>query len=244
MATTTSTYDSGLLDYLLPVFEAKYGTEVKVISAGTGQALELGSRGDADVVLVHSPTDEERFVSEGFGVKRHCLMYNDFVLLGPKKDPKGAGNDSIVDALKKISNAGSSFVSRGDGSGTHKKELSLWTWAGIDKKGRWYIETGTGMGQTLITASEKDAYTLSDRGTYISMKDRLNLTILVSGDRLLLNPYSIIAVNPDKNPGVNHEGAQRLIQWMTSEEGQSLIEGFTKNGEKLFTPLYNNCFKD
>lgn len=242
LATTTSTYDSGLLDYLLPAFEEQTGIEVKVISVGTGQAIELGRRGDADVILVHAPEDEKRFVSEGYGVERHCVMYNDFVILGPEEDQAGIANDaSAVDALKKIAEAGSTFISRGDNSGTNKKELSLWERAGIEDKGRGYIETGTGMGQTLLTASEKEAYTISDRATFVSMKDKLDLKILVSGDRLLLNPYGIIAVNPRKNPGVNYEGAETLIRWIGSDEGQKMIKDFTKKDEQLFTPLYNKC---
>ncbi len=241
LATTTSTYDSGLLDYLFPIFEEKYGIEVKVIPVGTGQAIELGRRGDVDVILVHSPKDEERFVSDGFGVERHCVMYNDFVILGPGEDPAGVKGYTAVDALKKIADTDSIFISRGDGSGTHKKELALWEMTGVEDMGSWYVETGTGMGQTLLVASEKGGYTLADRGTHTSMKDRLDLFILISGDRLLLNPYGIIAVNPQKNPRVNHAGAEKLIQWITSNEGQALIGGFTKNGEQLFTPLYNEC---
>lgn len=244
LATTTSTYDSGLLDYLLPIFEEKHRIEVKVIPVGTGQAIELGRRGDADVILVHSPEDEERFVAESFGIERHCVMYNDFVIVGPKDDPAGIKNTSVIVALEKVADTDSIFISRGDNSGTHKRELILWKVVGIEEKGSWYIETGTGMGQTLLVASEKGGYTLSDKATYMSMKDRLDLAILVSGARLLLNPYSIIVVNPEKNPGVNHRGAERLVQWITSNEGQALIGNFTKNSEQLFIPLNNKCMED
>jgi len=241
LATTTSTYDSGLLDYLLPKFEEQTGIEVKVVSVGTGHALELGRRGDSDVILVHSPADEKRFVTEGYGVKRHCVMYNDFVILGPETDTAGIENLSAPKALSQIATTGLTFISRGDDSGTHKKELTLWEAADVADRGEGYIEIGAGMGQTLLTASEKQGYTISDRATYVSMKNRLELEVLVSRDSLLLNPYGIIAVNPEKNPGVNDIGAEDLIRWINSDEGQALIGNFTKNGEQLFTPLYDEC---
>ncbi|MEE8401668.1 MAG: substrate-binding domain-containing protein [Candidatus Hydrothermarchaeaceae archaeon] len=244
LATTTSTYDSGLLDYLLPAFEERYGIEVMVVSVGSGQAIVLGARGDVDVILVHSPKDEERFILEGHGVKRHCLMYNEFIIVGPGEDPAGIGGYPVIDALEKISETGSVFVSRGDSSGTNAKELSLWERAGVVGRGNWYVETGTGMGQTLLVANEKMAYTMSDRATYVSMKNNLDLSILVSGDLLLLNPYSIIAVSPKKNSGINHKGAEKLISYLTSEEGQRAIESFTKNSEQLFTPLYDECLEE
>jgi len=243
LATTTSTYDSGLLDYLLPFFEEDTGIEVKVVPVGTGQALELGRRGDADVLLVHSPPDEKRFVSQGYGVERRCVMYNDFVILGAREDPAGIKGLSAADALRKIAGSGSAFLSRGDGSGTHKKELSLWSMTGIKPTGEWYIETGTGMGQTLLAASERPAYTLSDRATFLSMKERLDLEILVSGDPLLLNPYSIIAVSPRRNPEVNYAGAEALIEWMMSDKGQRLIGSYTRGSEQLFTPLHGRCLE-
>lgn len=244
LATTTSTYDSGLLDYLLPAFEERYGIEVRVVSVGSGQAIELGARGDVDVILVHSPKDEERFILDEYGVKRHCLMYNDFIIVGPGEDPAGIRGYPIIDALERISETGSVFISRGDSSGTNIKELSLWERAGGTGRGNWYMETGTGMGQTLLVTNEKRAYTMSDRATYASMKNNLDLSILVSGDLLLLNPYSIIAVSPKKNLGINHKGAEKLISYLTSEEGQRAIESFTKNGEQLFTPLYNKCLEE
>ena len=244
MATTTSTYDSGLLDYLLPVFEEKYGIEVMVVPVGTGRALEYGSRGDVDVILVHSPVDEIKFVQEGFGIQRHCGMYNDFLVVGPAEDPAGIKGKTLIRAFRRIINTDSLFISRGDSSEAHKKELLLWVISGAYHsgfEGGWYVETGTEMGTTLLAASEKGGYTLVDRGTYQSMKDSVDLEIMVSGDDHLLNPYGIIAVNPEKSKGVNHEGAQKLISWMMSDEGQNLIEDFTVNGEQLFTPLYGKC---
>lgn len=244
LATTTSTYDSGLLDYLIPVFEERYDVKVKVISVGTGQALELGRRGDADVILVHSPEDEKRFIEQGYGTLRGCVMYNDFVIIGPEKDPAGIKNRTVTEALKAIAAGGAVFISRGDDSGTHKKERALWKIAGVEGMGEGYVETGTGMGQTLLTASEMKAYTLSDRATFVSMKEGLDLSILVSGDETLLNPYGIIAVNPKKNPEVKHLPAAKLVSWVMSEEGQGLIGSFTKNGEQLFTPLNGRCLED
>jgi tungstate transport system substrate-binding protein len=187
------------------------------------------------VILVHSPIEEERFVAEGFGKEKHCVMYNDFVIVGPVEDPASIANIPVITALKTISATGSTFISRGDNSGTHKKELGLWELAMVEAMGDWYIETGTGMGQTLLTASEKKGYTLTDRGTFISMGDRFELTVLISGDRRLLNPYSIILVNPI---------GELLVQWITSDEGQTLIGNFTKNSEQLFMPLHNKCLED
>lgn len=244
LATTTSTYDSGLLDHILPVFEEQYNTVVKVIPVGTGQAIELGKRGDADIILVHATPDEKLFVSEGYGIERHCVMYNDFVILGPESDPAEIEGTSATEALKKIANSGSTFVSRGDNSGTHKKELAIWQLGGVEDKGSGYIETGTSMGLTLLTASEKGVYTLSDRATFVAMKNQLALTILSSGDPMLLNPYGIIAVNPQKTPVVNTEGAEKLVRWITGDEAQALIKDFTKNGERLFTPLHDICFEE
>jgi tungstate transport system substrate-binding protein len=242
MATTTSTYDSGLLDYLLPVFEDEYGIEVKVVPVGTGRALEYGRRGDVDVILVHSPEDEKSFVSDGFGTERHCVMYNDFLIVGPKDDPAGIKGKTAIHALRRILNTDSQFISRGDSSGTHKKELALWGIAGgYHNLGSWYVETGTGMGKTLLVASEKEGYTLVDRGTYTSMKKSVNLDILVSGDELLTNPYGIMAVNPETSPGVNNAGAQKLITWIMSDEAQQMIADFTKDGEQLFVPLHGEC---
>lgn len=245
MATTTSTYDSGLLDYMLPAFEEKHGIEVMVVPVGTGRALEYGRRGDVDVILVHSPDDEKAFISEGYGIERHCVMYNEFLIVGPPGDPAGIKGKTAVNALRMILNTESTFISRGDDSGTHKKELSLWDAAGGDYNlAPWYMETGTGMGKTLLAASEKEAYTLVDRGTYISMKDSANLDIMVEGDELLKNPYGIIAVNPEKSPNVNGAGAQKLIEWIMSDEGQQMIAVFTTGGEQPFTPLYGECLGD
>lgn len=242
LATTTSTYDSGLLDYMLPAFEEKYGIEAIVIPVGTGRAMEYGRRGDVDVILVHSPLDEINFVEKGFGTKRHCVMYNEFLIVGPPGDPAGIKGKTAINALRRILNLEKTFISRGDDSGTHKKERALWAEAGgYHNKGEWYTETGTGMGKTLLVASEKGGYTLVDRGTYISMKESVSLDIMVEGDELLKNPYSIIAVNPQKSPGVNSAGAQKLIEWVMSDEGQRMIADFTKDGEALFTPLYGEC---
>jgi tungstate transport system substrate-binding protein len=218
LATTTSTYDSGLLDYLLPVFTERSGIVVNVISVGTGQAIELGRRGDADIILVHSPADEEKFISDGYGIERRCVMFNSFMVLGPAEDPASVKDAGVVDALENIAKTESTFVSRGDNSGTHKKELHLWNITHIEGRGNWYIETGTGMGQTLLTASEKKAYTLSDEATYLSMRNKLGLSVLITDDRLLLNPYSLIAVNPEKNPDINSEGAEKLTLWMVQDE--------------------------
>lgn len=240
LATTTSTYDSGLLDYLLPKFEEKYNAQVKVLSVGSGQAIEIGKRGDADAVLVHSPEDEKKFVGEGFGVKRNCVMYNDFVIAGPKSDPAGIKGSDAKTALIKIAGAQALFISRGDGSGTHKKELSIWQNL---SRGKWYIESGRGMGDSLVIASEKQAYILSDRGTFASMKDRIDLAVLVEGDRMLLNPYGAIVVNPGKNPKVNYEAATKFIDWLMSEEAQALIADFRKNNEQLFKPLHGKCIE-
>ena len=244
MATTTSTYDSGLLDYMLPAFEEKYGIEVQVISVGTGKALEYGRRGDVDIILVHSPEDEIEFVEEGYGTWRHCVMYNEFLIVGPPDDPAEVKGKTAINALRRILNADSTFISRGDDSGTHKKELVLWDAAGGDYYlGSWYVETGTGMGKTLLVASEKGAYTLVDKGTYLSMKENVNLDIMVEGDELLFNPYAIIVVSLEYNPEVNYIGAQQLMGWIMSKEGQKMIGEFTKDGEALFTPLHGECME-
>ncbi|MFQ6088080.1 MAG: substrate-binding domain-containing protein [Candidatus Methanofastidiosia archaeon] len=238
LATTTSTYDSGLLDYLLPEFHERCNCEVQVISVGSGQALKLAERGDVDVVLVHSPKAEKEFVKSGLGVNRRCVMYNDFVVLGPEYDPaKVKGMDSIVEAFQKIAENHVEFVSRGDDSGTHKKELSIWKASGVEPAGEWYLEIGEGMGETIRFADEKLAYTLADRGTYISLMDNISIIVLVEGDKLLLNPYSVIAVKSS----VNYELALDFIEWLMSEETQERIEDFEKNGEKLFHPLFGDC---
>ena len=237
LATTTSTDNSGLLEALLPAFEERYGIEVDVIAVGTGRALRLGENGDVDVVLVHARQAEDEFVEKAFGINRRDVMYNDFVLVGPEKDPAGiAGFASAAEALAAIARSASPFVSRGDDSGTHKKEKSLWKAAEIEPRGTWYVEAGQGMGAVLHMADEKRAYTLTDRGTWIAFAQKLEMKTLVEGDGSLNNPYGIVAVNPAMHPHVNHAGAMTLIEWITSIEGQKAIADFKKNGKPLFFP--------
>ncbi|HEY74569.1 MAG TPA: extracellular solute-binding protein [Thermoflexia bacterium] len=240
LATTTSTYDSGLLDYLLPAFEEETGIQVEVVAVGTGQALELGRNGDADVLLVHAPDQEEAFVGMGYGVDREPVMYNDFVIVGPEEDPAGvAGLTNAAVAFAQIAAAEAPFVSRGDNSGTHMKERRIWLEAGIGPEGDWYISAGQGMGAVLTMAEELGAYTLTDRGTYLSrLAEGYSLPILVEGDPLLFNPYHVMAVNPEVHPNVNYEGAKRFIEWLTSLETQERIGAFTHaaTGQPLFHP--------
>jgi len=240
VASTTSTEQSGLFKHLLPVFEEKTGIQVRVVALGTGQALDMGRRGDADVVFVHAQPLEEKFVAEGYGVRRFAVMYNDFVLVGPKSDPaKIAGTKDIVSALRKIKAAQVPFVSRGDRSGTHFAELQLWKAAGVDiakEKGPWYRDTGSGMGPTLNTASAMNGYALSDRGTWLSFKNRGDLVIAVEGDKRLFNQYGVILVNPAKHPHVKKEMGQAFIDWLVSDEGQKAIARYKINGEQLFFP--------
>ena len=238
LATTTSTDDSGLLDYILPDFEAKFDAAVDVVAVGTGQALELGANGDADVVLVHARAREDAFVEEGHGTARYDVMYNDFVIVGPGDDPVGIqGMASAADAFKAIADAGAIFVSRSDDSGTHIKEKAIWDAAGVTPDGDWYIQAGQGMGAVLTMSDEMAAYTLSDRATYVARKaEGLSLEILLEGDPILFNPYGVIPVNPVKHPGVNAELAQQFVAWLISLETQELIAGFTANGQQLFTP--------
>jgi tungstate transport system substrate-binding protein len=241
VASTTSTQDSGLFGHILPMFNAKTGIDVKVIAQGTGQALDTGRRGDADVVFVHARPQEEKFVSDGFGVRRFPVMYNDFILVGPKSDPAGVnGSKDIVAALKAIHAKGAAFISRGDRSGTHAAELALWKIAGIDVagtgKGAWYKEIGQGMGAALNTAAASDAYVLSDRGTWISFKNRGSLVVSVEGDNRLFNQYGVILVNPAKHPHVKQELGQAFIDWLISPEGQNAIAGYTIDGQQLFFP--------
>jgi tungstate transport system substrate-binding protein len=240
VASTTSTQDSGLFGYILPLFKAKTGIEVKVIAQGTGQALDTARRGDADVVFVHAKSQEEKFVAEGHGVKRLDVMYNDFVLIGPKSDPAGVGGSKdIVAALKAIQGKAVPFVSRGDKSGTHYAELALWKQAGIDldaAKGPWYREIGQGMGAALNTAGAMNAYVISDRGTWLSFKNPGDLIIAVEGDKRLFNQYGVILVNPEKHPAVKRDLGQSLIDWLTSTEGQSAIAAYQVNGKQLFFP--------
>jgi tungstate transport system substrate-binding protein len=243
VASTTSTEQSGLFGFLLPVFEKKTGIQVRVVALGTGQALDLARRGDADVVFVHAKAAEEKFLAEGQGVKRYPVMYNDFVLIGPKSDPaKIAGGKDILAALKKIEADKAPFVSRGDRSGTNMAELKLWKEAGIniDKaKGPWYRDTGQGMGPALNTASSMNAYILADRGTWLAFKNRGDLEILVEGDKRLFNQYGVMLVNPAKHPSVKKELGQTFIDWLVSSEGQKTIADYKINGEQLFYPDAN-----
>ncbi len=238
MATTTSTQNSGLLDYLLPLFKQRTGIEVQTIAVGTGKALRMGREGDVDVVMVHARPAELKFVEEGYGVDRSEFMYNDFVLVGPQQDPAGiTGSKDVTEALKKIAASESLFVSRGDDSGTHKKERTLWKAANMTPKGSWYREAGQGMGKVLQMASELQAYTLTDRGTWLAYQGRLDLKLLSEGDSRLRNPYGIIAVNPKKYPDIHYAGARALIDWVSSEEGQQRIRDYKVNGKQLFIPL-------
>jgi len=240
VASTTSTQDSGLFGHILPAFKAKTGIDVKVVAQGTGQALDTGRRGDADVVFVHAKGLEEKFVSDGFGVKRFDVMYNDFVLIGPKSDPaKIKGTKDIVAALKAIAAAGSPFVSRGDRSGTHAAELALWKVAGVDPAGSkpvWYREIGQGMGAALNTAGALEAYVLADRGTWISFKGKGELAIAVEGDTRLFNQYGVMLVNPAKHPQVKRDLGQAFVDWLISAEGQNAIRSYKIDGQQLFFP--------
>jgi tungstate transport system substrate-binding protein len=240
VASTTSTEQSGLFKHILPIFEQKTGIEVRVVALGTGQALDLARRGDADVVFVHAKAAEEEFVREGHGVQRFPVMYNDFVLIGPKSDAVGiAGGQDILDALLKIKSAGAPFVSRGDRSGTHIAEVNLWKMADVDidkEKGPWYRETGQGMGPALNTASSMNAYVLSDRATWLAFRNRGELAILVEGDQRLMNQYGVMLVNPERHPSVKREDGQAFIDWVVSPEGQRAIGEYRIGGEQLFFP--------
>jgi tungstate transport system substrate-binding protein len=237
LATTTSTENSGLLAELLPPFQAKTGLKVDVIAVGTGQALKLGEAGDVDVVLVHARQLEDKFVADGYGVNRRDVMHNDFIIIGPASDPAGVrGMKDAAAALKRLADRKAVFVSRGDNSGTHVKEQSLWAAAGIRPSGRWYREAGQGMGPVITMTNDLQGYTLADRGTYLSMKDKVDLPILVEGDPRLFNPYGVIAVNPDRFSHVAYFEAMQLIAWMTSVEGQKIIGGYKVQGEVLFFP--------
>jgi len=244
VASTTSTQDSGLFGHILPLFKAKTGIDVKVVAQGTGQALDTGRRGDADVVFVHARPAEEKFLAEGFGVKRYPVMYNDFVLIGPKSDPAGiSGTKDIVAALKAIKDKGAPFISRGDRSGTHQAELSLWQVAGIDiakDKGPWYKEIGQGMGAALNTAGAANAYALSDRGTWLAFKNKGDLVIAVEGDKRLFNQYGVMLVNPAKHPHVKKELGQAFTDWLVSPEGQKAIADYKIDGQQLFFPNAND----
>ena len=240
VASTTSTEQSGLFRHLLPEFQKDTGIAVRVVAVGTGQALDIGKRGDADVVFVHDKAAEQKWLAEGNGVKRYPVMYNDFVLIGPKADPAHvAGGKDITAALKKVSEAKSAFVSRADKSGTHAAELRLWKDAGVDiatAKGPWYRETGSGMGPALNTAAGLDAYILSDRGTWLNFHNRGNLTIVVQGDKRLFNQYGVMLVNPAKHPNVKNDLGQKFIDWLVSKRGQDVIASYKINGQQLFFP--------
>lgn len=241
MATTTSTQNSGLLRYLLPYFTKDSGYDVHVIAVGTGKALRMGKDGDVDVVLVHAPPAEAKFVAAGYGEKRYPVMYNDFVILGPKNDPaKLAQAHSAIDAMKRIAAHSAVFVSRGDDSGTNKKEIRLWKAAKIKPHGSWYRAAGQGMGKVIQMADELNAYTLSDRGTWLAFKARTNLKIEYQGDKRLFNPYGVIAVSKKRYPDINHKAAQTFINWIISKRGQKLIGQYRIHGTQLFTPDANS----
>lgn len=235
LATTTSTYHSCLLDYLLPIFEKEAGYKVDVIATGTGKALKMGENGDVDLVMTHAPKSEEEFVDSGFGVLPRKLMYNDFVLVGPNSDPaKVTEQKNVLDAFSHIAKDGVTFISRGDDSGTHKKELGIWAQAKIEPNFGGYKSVGQGMGPTLNMASELQAYTLTDRGTWLAYQNKLDLKIVYQGDDKLFNPYQVILINPERYPTTNYKGAKAFSDWLVSEEGQQKINSFTLNGQQLF----------
>jgi len=239
LATTTSTQDSGLLDVLIPMFETETGFIVQVVAVGSGAAMKMGQEGNADVLLVHSPSAEVTFMSDGWGSERYLVMHNDFIIVGPEADPAGIKTaTSAADAFTKIANVKAPFITRGDNSGTNAKELAIWKLASITPEGDWYINTGQGMGASLTIASEKGAYILTDRATYLANKTSYNLVILYEGDNSLLNVYHVIVVNPEKYPKVNNDGAKNFAKWITSPAVQSVIADFGKDkyGESLFTP--------
>ncbi|HCC69165.1 MAG TPA: tungsten ABC transporter substrate-binding protein, partial [Nitrospiraceae bacterium] len=237
-ASATSPQNSGLFDHILPIFEKRTGIKIDVIAVGTGAAFEIGKRGDADVVFAHSKDDELRLINEGYFVNRHDVMYNDFVIIGPSNDPaKIKGMTSALEAFKKIEKTRSRFISRGDNSGTHKKELSIWKKVAIQPKGRWYIEVGQGMEKTQRVANEKRAYTLTDRGTWLATKDRLDMIIVLEGDPILFNQYGVMVVNPEKHRHVKYKEAMQFVEWIVSKEGQQAIASFRdKHGNQLFIP--------
>ena len=235
LATTTSTYHSGLLDYLLPVFKKDTGYSVEVLAAGTGKSLRMGQNGDVDLVMTHAPKAEANFVEEGYGVLPRKLMHNDFVVVGPDTDPaKIAGNKDVADALTKIASYNATFVSRGDDSGTHKKELNLWAQTTIEPNFGGYKAVGQGMGPTLNMASELQAYTMTDRGTWLAYQNKLDLKIVVEGDKRLFNPYQVILVNPSRYPDVNYQGAKSFSDWLVNPKAQTMINNYKRHGEQLF----------
>lgn len=237
LASTTSTEQTGLFDYLVPTFRESTGIDVRVVAVGTGQAMAIGRRGDADVILVHDLAGEERFVEHGYGVDRRDVMYNHFIVVGPAADPAGVARaESVLDAFQRIAKAQAPFASRGDDSGTHRKELELWEMAGVAPSGRWYRELGSGMGPTLNTAAAMDAYVLADRGSWLSFRNRQTLTVLHQGDEVLFNPYGSILVNPERHPHVRADSARQWHEWLTSAHGQQAIAAYALHGEQLFVP--------
>lgn len=236
MSSTTSTEQSGLFSHLLPEFKKASGIDIKVVALGTGQALDMARRGDADVVFVHDQVAEEKFVADGFGLKRQAVMYNDFVLIGPKADPLATKGKDIVEAMKKIAAGNGAFISRGDKSGTHAAELRFWKMAGLDAKGSGYKECGCGMGPALNIASSSGAYVLADRGTWLNFKNRADLAVLVEGDKRLFNQYGVMVVNPAKHPQVKQAEAQKFVDWVVSPAGQATIASYKIGGEQLFFP--------
>jgi len=237
MATTTSTEASGLLGFILPQFEARYGGKVRVVAVGSGAAMKIGESGDADVLLVHARALEDKFMAAGYGSLRRDVMYNDFIIVGPARDPAGVrGGRNAVDAMKKIAASGAKFISRGDDSGTHVMENSYWKDAGIEPKGAWYVSTGQGMGPVLTMAAELGGYALTDRATYAAYRDRTGLQVLVEGDQRMFNPYGVIVVNPQRYPRLNHSGALAFADWIVSAEGQAAVAAFKINGVQMFFP--------
>lgn len=237
LATTTSTYETGLLDHVFPPFEKKHNVKIHIISVGTGKAIKIAENGDVDVILVHARAAEDKFISQGYGVNRRDVMYNDFLIMGPKRDPAGIGGlKDVKEALKRVAEQKQTFVSRGDDSGTHQKEKSLWARLKRVPKGDWYLEAGQGMSATLRMADEKNGYVMVDRATYLFNRDKLRLALLVEGDKDLFNPYGIIPVNPYKHKHAKYEMAMALVAWMTSPECQKMIGGYRKMGQKLYHP--------
>jgi tungstate transport system substrate-binding protein len=242
LATTTSTANSGLMEFLLPRFTEETAIEVHLIAVGTGKALRLGREGDVDIVLVHARAAEDAFVEAGFGVTRTDVMYNDFIIVGPESDPAGTANSvSVAQVLQRIQTSEQPFISRGDDSGTHKRELILWQSSGMAPAGRWYREVGQGMGKTLQIANELDGYTITDRGTWLAYQAKLEIKLLFEDDPALFNPYGIIAVNPERHPDVNYAGASSLIKWITSPAAQKMIGEFKLRGQQLFVPSAGNA---
>lgn len=240
LATTTSTYETGLLDYIFPPFEKKHNAKIHIISVGTGKAIKLGENGDVDIILVHARAAGDKFVSDGYGVNRRDVMYNDFVILGPKEDPAGiSGLNDAKEALRRIYEAKQIFISRGDNSGTHEKEKFFWAKLGLNPKGTWYLDAGQGMSVTLRIADEKNAYVMSDRASYLFNKDKIRLEKLVEGDKDLFNPYGVIAVSPYKHAHVNYELSMALIAWLTAPECQKMIAGYRRGGNSCFIPVFN-----